>query len=72
MSIEFSIKEDTVSIKFKNKTYKINKQKLCDIIMLLDEIKGISISYSNEEILINKIKEYKLLDEVFLENVNHL
>ena len=70
MNIE--IKKDIVIIKLKNKEYKINKEKLYYVFKLLDDIKGIKEQYNSEKVILMKMKEYKLIDEVFLNSVDKL
>lgn len=57
---------ENFGIRYKNKIYYINEEKLISILEYLSETKI-------KRCMINKLlRKYKLMDEVFLENANKL
>ena len=61
-----------ITIKYKDKIYNIKKDKLFYVFKLLDEVQRIDNKEYNtitEEMIIQKLEEYKLIDEIFLESV---
>lgn len=61
----FKSESKMIEVKFKNKTYKIKKEKIKKVLSKLEP--------TNKNIeIIELMKQYKLFDEIFLENINKL
>ena len=74
MCIKCKIMGNIVEITYKGKLYRIQKKKLNQVFAFLAEIK-----YSDKELppdydrnIEEKLKEFSLVDEYFLENINKL
>jgi len=61
---------DNLKIKLKDREYDIETKKILYVLKRLSEFSGKKINCDNEKELIALMKEYKIYNEEFLENIN--
>ena len=63
---------DNIVIEYKNKKYKIKKDRLLYVLKLLDEVSKDNKEPDtniSEEAILKKLEQYKLIDEIFLDSI---
>ena len=63
---------DNIVIEYKNKKYKMKKDRLLYVLKLLDEVSKDNKEPDtniSEEAILKKLEQYKLIDEIFLDSI---